>query len=91
MPPAEGYTDFELPIYDQTPETEQEDSEILPILENSESFHVALTVDDLTLEDKLDGLPKNPGIYQFKNAAGKVIYVGKAKNLKNRVRSYFQK
>lgn len=91
MPAADGYTDFELPIYDQTPETEQEDSEVLPILENSESFHVALTVDDLTLEDKLDGLPKNPGIYQFKNGAGKVIYVGKAKNLKNRVRSYFQK
>jgi len=32
-----------------------------------------------------------PGVYQFKNADGKIIYVGKAKILRNRVRSYFQK
>ncbi len=44
----------------------------------------------LTLTEKLEGLPTNPGVYQFKNAEGKVIYVGKAKNLRNRVRSYFQ-
>lgn len=43
------------------------------------------------LEDKLNNLPALPGIYQFKNEKGKVIYVGKAKNLRNRVRSYFQK
>ncbi len=42
------------------------------------------------LEDKLNNLPSSPGIYQFYNDKGKVIYVGKAKNLKNRVRSYFQ-
>jgi excinuclease ABC subunit C len=41
------------------------------------------------LESKLKELPDNPGIYQFKNDKGKVIYVGKALNLKNRVRSYF--
>jgi len=41
------------------------------------------------LEIKLGNLPGNPGIYQFKDRAGKVIYVGKAKNLRNRVRSYF--
>jgi excinuclease ABC subunit C len=41
------------------------------------------------LESKLKDLPDNPGIYQFKNDKGKVIYVGKALNLKNRVRSYF--
>lgn len=44
-----------------------------------------------TLEDKINNLPALPGIYQFKNDKGKVIYVGKAKNLRNRVRSYFQK
>ena len=38
---------------------------------------------------KLDNLPGSPGIYQFKDKNGKVIYVGKAKNLRNRVRSYF--
>jgi len=43
------------------------------------------------LKEKLDNLPRLPGVYQFKNAEGKVIYVGKAKVLKNRVRSYFQK
>ncbi|MCX7797769.1 MAG: excinuclease ABC subunit UvrC [Melioribacter sp.] len=43
------------------------------------------------LEDKLKNLPALPGVYQFKNDKGKVIYVGKAKNLRNRVRSYFQK
>lgn len=43
------------------------------------------------LEDKLNNLPPLPGIYQFLNEKGKVIYVGKAKNLRNRVRSYFQK
>ena len=42
-----------------------------------------------SLENKLKNLPNNPGIYQFKNDKGKVIYVGKARNLKNRVKSYF--
>ncbi len=42
------------------------------------------------LKDKLDHLPAKPGTYQHKDAAGKTIYVGKAKNLRNRVRSYFQ-
>jgi len=42
------------------------------------------------LEDKLNALPLLPGIYQFLNDNGKVIYVGKAKNLRSRVRSYFQ-
>ncbi|MFL2511414.1 MAG: excinuclease ABC subunit UvrC [Candidatus Neomarinimicrobiota bacterium] len=37
------------------------------------------------------GLPKQPGIYQFKDVNGKIIYIGKAKNLKNRVKSYFLK
>ncbi len=41
------------------------------------------------LETALQNLPDNPGVYQFKDDTGKVLYVGKAKNLKNRVRSYF--
>jgi excinuclease ABC subunit C len=40
--------------------------------------------------EKLKQLPTAPGIYLHKNAAGKIIYVGKAKNLRNRVRQYFQ-
>ncbi|MCI5057167.1 MAG: GIY-YIG nuclease family protein, partial [Flavobacteriales bacterium] len=41
------------------------------------------------LSHKLDSLPHKPGVYQFFNDEGKVIYVGKAKSLRNRVRSYF--
>ena len=44
----------------------------------------------MTLAEKLKQLPIAPGIYLHKNAAGKIIYVGKAKSLRNRVRQYFQ-
>jgi len=39
---------------------------------------------------KLAELPSKPGVYLHKDKNGKIIYVGKAKNLKNRIRSYFQ-
>ncbi len=42
------------------------------------------------LQEKLDNLTKQPGVYLLKDLHGKVLYVGKAKNLRNRVRSYFQ-
>jgi excinuclease ABC subunit C len=41
------------------------------------------------LNNKLKTLPTRPGVYQFKDDKDKVIYVGKARNLKSRVRSYF--
>lgn len=41
------------------------------------------------VREKLKDLPKKPGVYLFKGADGRIIYIGKAKNLKNRVRSYF--
>lgn len=41
------------------------------------------------LNNKLKTLPTRPGVYQFKNDKDKVIYVGKARNLRSRVRSYF--
>ncbi|HMU43348.1 MAG TPA: excinuclease ABC subunit UvrC [Ignavibacteriaceae bacterium] len=43
-----------------------------------------------SLESKLKNLPDKPGIYQFFGDKTKIIYIGKAKNLRNRVRSYFQ-
>lgn len=42
------------------------------------------------IKSKLENLPGKPGVYQFKDISKKVIYVGKAKLLKNRVRQYFQ-
>ncbi|MDF2531283.1 MAG: uvrC [Clostridia bacterium] len=44
----------------------------------------------LSLEHKLKNLPENPGIYIMKDEGNKIIYVGKAKNLKNRVSQYFK-
>lgn len=46
---------------------------------------------DEALKQKLSKLPVAPGVYFHKNAAGEIIYVGKAAVLKNRVRQYFQK
>ena len=40
--------------------------------------------------EQLKNLPTLPGVYSFKNKDEKIIYIGKAKNLKNRIRSYFQ-
>ncbi|HSE25178.1 MAG TPA: excinuclease ABC subunit UvrC [Pyrinomonadaceae bacterium] len=44
----------------------------------------------MSLEEKLKEIPPSPGVYLHKDSGGKVIYIGKAKNLRNRVRSYFQ-
>jgi excinuclease ABC subunit C len=76
-----------VPFHDD--ELEQEEDAI-QIAEGGTHISLAVTADDLTLDEKLESLPKEPGVYQFKNAAGRVIYVGKAKVLRNRVRSYFQ-
>ena len=50
-------------------------------------FSVHMSV---TLKEKIAHLPFSPGVYQFKDSGGNHIYVGKAKKLRNRVRSYFQ-
>ena len=44
----------------------------------------------VALPEKLDSLPNRPGVYLFKDAGGQVIYVGKARVLRDRVKSYFQ-
>ena len=43
----------------------------------------------MDLPEKIRSLPTSPGVYLYKNAEGEVIYVGKAKNLRSRVSSYF--
>jgi excinuclease ABC subunit C len=44
----------------------------------------------LTLEEKLQNLPSNAGVYQYFDKNNRLLYIGKAKNIKNRVKSYFQ-
>ena len=43
------------------------------------------------LKEKISFLPDTPGVYTYYDSAGTVIYVGKAKNLKRRVSSYFNR
>lgn len=47
-------------------------------------------MDRTQLEEKLSNLPVSPGVYLMKDAAGEILYVGKAKNLRSRVQSYFR-
>jgi excinuclease ABC subunit C len=47
-------------------------------------------MDRSQLERRLESLPTRPGVYLFHDAAGRLLYVGKAVNLRNRVRSYFR-
>jgi excinuclease ABC subunit C len=54
-----------------------------------EKKNIEVIVNENDIVERLAHLPLSPGIYQFKNENGKVIYVGKAKNLRSRVRSYF--
>jgi excinuclease ABC subunit C len=52
---------------------------------------IKIATEEIALREKLENLPAGPGVYQHKDAEGKVLYVGKAKNLRTRVRQYFQK
>ena len=42
------------------------------------------------LEEQLKGLPAKPGVYLFRDERREILYIGKAKSLRPRVRSYFQ-
>ncbi len=46
---------------------------------------------DLTIKEKIKNLPDKPGVYQFYDHKGNILYIGKAKSLKKRVSSYFNK
>jgi len=59
--------------------------------EEPRNISIRVTEGDVSLDGKLESLPGGPGVYQHKDSSGKVLYVGKAKNLRSRVRQYFQK
>ncbi|HSX25249.1 MAG TPA: GIY-YIG nuclease family protein, partial [Candidatus Andersenbacteria bacterium] len=48
-------------------------------------------MDEQTIKTRISALPQSPGIYIYTDTTGNVLYVGKAKNLRSRVRSYFGK
>ena len=60
-----------------------------PLLESKPPITMALAPYLEHLKQRAANLPAAPGVYLFKDAAGRVIYVGKAKSLRDRVRSYF--
>ncbi len=68
--------------HDVQPACNEELAEILP------EATLAGRID--TLLTKIRSLPKGPGIYLFKDAQGRVLYIGKGKDLRSRVSSYFQ-
>ncbi len=45
---------------------------------------------EIDVQEKVDNLPTSPGVYMFKDSRDSLLYIGKAKRLRNRVRSYFQ-
>jgi excinuclease ABC subunit C len=57
----------------------------------TQTLTIRIVAEEISLAEKLESLPTGPGVYQHKDAQGKVLYVGKAKNLRSRVRQYFQK
>lgn len=78
---AEGApTTPESPVASST-EAEVATEDVSPIVPSKRRVRVSL-------EDQAAALPTTPGVYQFKNDRGTVLYVGKAQNLKSRVRQY---
>jgi excinuclease ABC subunit C len=52
---------------------------------------ITMTREEMSIPERLAALPAGPGVYQHKDVTGKVLYVGKARNLRSRVRQYFQR
>jgi excinuclease ABC subunit C len=67
----------------------EQTSAYLQVRKPASTLRCGLWSTRMDLHQKIRTLPTQPGCYLYKNAAGEVIYVGKAKNLRARVRSYF--
>lgn len=66
---------------------------IIPLMSNTSKTEVDFCYNKVVtnkVEQKLKDLPTSPGVYFHKDARGEIIYIGKAANLRNRVRQYFQ-
>ena len=59
----------------------------MPFSNNKTELTVTIAV--MALEDKIQQFPTSPGVYLMRDAVGEIVYVGKARNLRQRVRSYF--
>lgn len=57
---------------------------------SAESYAIIDFMTAVNIEEKLGRLPATPGVYIMKNTSGEVLYIGKAKDLRSRVRSYFR-
>src|SRR4029453_2594681 len=76
------------------PEPEPPDAPVARAEPEQPKIEVRITItpptDDTDVEAKLAMLPTRPGVYLLRDHTGKVIYVGKAKSLRSRVRCYFR-
>src|SRR5262245_12963295 len=82
-------------VYDRARSGHHEDSSIrdcapLPTAPTARLAIIFCSLMNPTIELKLSGIPGGPGVYVYKDSSGVPIYVGKAKSLRNRVRTYFQ-
>ena len=84
--PPETDTDFDTEDATETTLEDAADALTLPAPTSPAAIAVAIS-----LKEKLANLPTNSGCYIYKDAEGNIIYIGKTINLRNRVRSYFQK
>lgn len=67
--------------------SEHNDSETTP----ADTDHLVTAADLSAAAEKVKTFPQTPGVYLMKDSAGRVIYIGKAKNLRSRAASYFLK
>src|SRR5713226_6662011 len=73
-----------------TPRPDREQGELDDKRDETDGDKLALESQDDALTRKLDTIPTDAGVYLLKDKSGKVLYVGKAKSLRSRVRAYFR-
>ena len=59
------------------------------MIDGKEQIWAGIRGNRFELSERLGDLPDSPGIYAYRGSHGEILYVGKARNLRSRVRSYF--